>query len=269
MNEGRGVFGTGWNPTEMAYMLHADVTFLAIGRNRPGGAWHMPPHRHTSPELVVVTAGRQWVSCNGGAARTAPAGSVLLFAPGVSHEEGCAATDGLETIFLQFECAGVAAWPALVRDDLGRIRQLAAWLLADRDALLPRECSSADALLGALLAEYLRLCGPRPEPVVERLRAWMREHLDGTVTLDVLARQAGMSKFHLVRQWKRWTGRTPMADMRLHRAHRARELLQTSRLTLKEIAPRVGLNDEITLSRVFRRCFGAAPGALRRPPRAS
>jgi transcriptional regulator GlxA family with amidase domain len=60
------------------------------------------------------------------------------------------------------------------------------------------------------------------------------------------------------------TGLTPMEDLRQLRLEAARDLLLTTDLPLKAIAPRTGLGDEYHLSRLFRRAFGIAPGALRR-----
>ena len=55
-----------------------------------------------------------------------------------------------------------------------------------------------------------------------------------------------------------------MEDLRLIRLAAARDLLLTTALTLKEIAPRCGLGDEFHLARVFSRHFKIPPGAVRR-----
>jgi transcriptional regulator GlxA family with amidase domain len=73
-----------------------------------------------------------------------------------------------------------------------------------------------------------------------------------------------MSKFHFSRRYRQLTGLTPMEDLRQLRLEAARDLLLTTDLPLKAIAPRTGLGDEYHLSRLFRRAFGIAPGELRR-----
>ena len=55
-----------------------------------------------------------------------------------------------------------------------------------------------------------------------------------------------------------------MEDLRLIRLTATRDLLLTTALTLKEIAPRCGLGDEFHLARLFSRHFKIPPGAVRR-----
>jgi AraC-like DNA-binding protein len=55
-----------------------------------------------------------------------------------------------------------------------------------------------------------------------------------------------------------------MADVRAIRAQYARELILGTHLPLKEIAPRAGLGNEYSMSRLFRRVFQMPPGQYRR-----
>jgi transcriptional regulator GlxA family with amidase domain len=55
-----------------------------------------------------------------------------------------------------------------------------------------------------------------------------------------------------------------MRDLQLLRVESAKQLILTTDLPLKAIAPLAGLGDEYRLSRVFRRHLGLPPGALRR-----
>ncbi len=244
------------------------ITSNHIGVNRPGGAWHLPAQTHPYHELVVVMRGRQWVRVTSAAPFDATAGDVVLFPRGCAHEEGCDATDGLETFFIHVTGVDLGAWPRKIHDAEGRIRQLAGWMHVEQRRLGTAANPSAEAFARALLAEYVRLGSTPPEPaLVGELRVYIRKHLTGTLTLDGLARRAGISKYHLIRTWKRLAGRTPMEEIRLLRAAHARDLILTTAMPLKEIAVRAGLNDEITLNRIFRRWLGVTPGSLRHPLR--
>lgn len=59
-----------------------------------------------------------------------------------------------------------------------------------------------------------------------------------------------------------------MEDVRRLRVEEARELIITTNLLLKEIAPLVGLSDEYQLSRLLRRYLGVSTRKLRKsePP---
>jgi transcriptional regulator GlxA family with amidase domain len=54
-----------------------------------------------------------------------------------------------------------------------------------------------------------------------------------------------------------------MEELRRIRLHEARNLLLTQNLSLKEIAPAVGIGDEYQLSKLFRRTFGLSPRDMR------
>ncbi len=237
------------------------MVFGGVGVNCQAGAWHLAAHVHPTHELVVVMKGRQWVRLDGRAPFDARAGDVVLFAAGRAHEEGGDAGDGLETFFFAIDGVDLTLAPAHLHDADGRIRQLVEWMRLEQQRSGPGTSPAADAFARALLAEHARLWETPPEPPLIRD---LRAHLASVLTLDRLARRAGVSKYHLIRTWKRVTGRTPMEEIRVHRAMHARDLILVTALPLKEIAVRAGFNDAITLNRVFRHCFGTTPGALRR-----
>ena len=99
--------------------------------------------------------------------------------------------------------------------------------------------------------------------MVKRVRDLMAASVSHKVSLQELADAAELSRYHFARTYRRWTGRTPMKDLQLMRVKHAHHLILTTNLPQKEIARRCGLGNVYYLSRVFRRHFGASPGALR------
>ena len=239
--------------------------FLSVGHLLPAAGWKMAAHFHPFHELIIVVAGRIGVEINGQTIEAGP-GEILWYPQGVSHREWTDPKDPVESFFIGFECPGLPV-PAVLHepDDQGRIQALARWLYAERETRTSVAPSSVEsAFLQAILAEYHRLTMRQENPLVARLRAYMRQHLARRISLDVLAAHAGMSKFHFVRRYKELTGRTPMQDLQHLRIQAARDLLLTTNLPLKEISPRTGLGDEYHLSRLFRTHFHTSPGTLRR-----
>ena len=96
------------------------------------------------------------------------------------------------------------------------------------------------------------------------VRQYVQQHMAQPLTVDLLARHAGMSKFHFIRRYRQLTGRSPMADVRLIRVQQARALILSSGQPLKAVAPLVGLGTEAALYRLFRRYLHITPGQLRR-----
>src|SRR5688572_8226364 len=68
-----------------------------------------------------------------------------------------------------------------------------------------------------------------------------------------------MRKWRLCRVFRSETGMSPIQYLRSVRMERARELLQTSFLSVREIARQAGLGDHSHFSRDFKRTYGSTP----------
>ncbi|WP_088105318.1 AraC family transcriptional regulator [Halalkalibacter urbisdiaboli] len=84
-------------------------------------------------------------------------------------------------------------------------------------------------------------------------------HYQENITLERLARMAGMSVSHYSRLFKKFIGYSPMDYLRHVRMDRAKELIVLSDSRLKEIAQSVGYHDEFFFSRTFKKVVGVSP----------
>jgi len=249
--------------SEIAVENLANSEYLYAGRLREPAAWAMKAHAHPHHELVVVIRGRERVVLLGETIIARP-GEFLLYPPCAVHEEGAEGDAPLETVFVGFQWTRYReGMPLHKRDDRGRIQELAAWLEAEHEAYFPGAAAFRQALLDALLAEYLRLAAHQEHQTVQKVRAFIRGRIDCPLTLENLAQCAGMSKYHLIRTYRALTGLTPMEDARRIRVEAARRLLLTTDLPLKTIAPRVGFANEYHLSRLLRSRLGVGARELR------
>lgn len=94
--------------------------------------------------------------------------------------------------------------------------------------------------------------------------AHLREHLDSSVTLDQLAVAAGLSKFHLLRAFKRHCGETPARRLARYRMEEGRRLLATTRESVSAVAFACGYGNPAHFATAFRRAFGMSPTDYRR-----
>jgi AraC-like DNA-binding protein len=248
-------------------MKYPPSKMVSIGHNTPKGRWHIESHHHPYCEMIVVTDGYEDVLVQGRKLR-AMIGDVLLFKPEVAHEEWSGVEEPLKTYHLSFRWNGdISDWPLQSVDEYGRIRLLSSWLYAGRDIALPETRAAEDAFFHALVREFLRLRGQQEDPLVASVRRFVRRNIGTPLTVGRLAQQAGMSKFHFIRRYRQLTGRSPMQDVRMIRLAHARDMILTSNLPLKAIAPMAGLGDEISLYRLFRRYLNMTPGQIRRSVR--
>ena len=92
---------------------------------------------------------------------------------------------------------------------------------------------------------------------------FMSEHLDEALKVGQLARLANLSPAHFAVVFKEQTGTTPREYLHLLRMHRAREWLFGTRMPLKEIAGRLGYQDQFHFSRKFKAFSGLSPSRYR------
>lgn len=94
---------------------------------------------------------------------------------------------------------------------------------------------------------------------LNRARSYIAENLGERFTLDDLARQAGVSRFHFARLFRVSTGDSPMAYLLKSRIERAKQMLLHEQRPVCEIAAALGFCDQSHLTRTFRRMTGVTP----------
>ncbi len=241
-----------------------DYNVVHVGRLQPDATWHMQGHHHPFHELIVPVRGLIRVRVNHHEHACAP-GTVLLYPAGVVHEEWSDPDAVLESYFVAFRCSELHADDLSTSEDPdGRIRQILRWMLQDQRALNPGGETILRHYLHLLIALFKQGWQPIENDWVQKILAHARHHLNDPLSLDDLAQEAGFSRFHFVREYRKLTGRTPMADVRRIRADYARELILTTGMPLKEVATAAGFANEYTLSRTFRALFNMPPGEFRR-----
>src|SRR5215831_13419027 len=125
---------------------------------------------------------------------------------------------------------------------------------------------------------------------VEAIRAWLKDQPQGAAgwlgalrdpsigaalglihkspekrwTVAMLAAQVGMSRSPFAARFMALVGQSPMSYLKRWRLQRAAQLLQDHKLSLSDIAERVGYESSAPLSRVFKREFGVSPAQYRR-----
>lgn len=248
-----------------------DCEFLHAGEYQQQAGWRLQPRSHSHHELLVVREGTLRAKVQD-QELVLEVGQALLLAPSVVHEEW--AQDGpVRLLSIGFRWSGYRpGMPRVLRDDKKRLGELAEWLWSERHAKFQDARLFRAQMMRTLLCEYLRLSeqsGWEPQeldpenPIVHNVRRFIHEHMSEHFTLDDLAAQAKMSKFYFARAYRSLTGLSPMDHARLIRLEAARELLLTTNLPLKSIAPRVGFASEFHLSRLLRARLGVGARQIR------
>lgn len=93
---------------------------------------------------------------------------------------------------------------------------------------------------------------------------WATEHLDQPLTVAQLARRAGMSQRTFFRRLHDATGSTPLQWLLARRVAHAQALLETTSLSVEQVAARCGLGTGTNLRRHFTAHVGVTPTDHRR-----
>ncbi|MFE2724958.1 GlxA family transcriptional regulator [Kitasatospora sp. NPDC059327] len=109
-----------------------------------------------------------------------------------------------------------------------------------------------------------------PHPAVDTgagaaaVRAWALEHLDQPLPLRRLADRAGMSVRTFTRRFREETGSSPGEWLTVQRTERARQLLESTDMTIDQVARQAGFGTAASLRLRLRGRLDVAPSAYRR-----
>lgn len=238
-------------------------------------------HTHATYVVALITAGCERVQV-GRETVLAPAGSMLVVNPEEWHDGEAGADDGwsYRTFYPQTGfMAGIAAelggdgppaFPQAVLDDPALAAAIAqAHRLSETADIVAAE----QAMLAALRQLILRHADRRGRPeMVERSGArrrvaLYREIIEAGLGADLdlrhLADAAGVTRFQVIRDFRRVAGLTPAAFIRDRRLRHAIRLIEGG-AGLAEAALGAGFADQSHLSRLFRATQGFTPGMLKR-----
>lgn len=156
---------------------------------------------------------------------------------------------------------------------IGRLVQT---FLAEME-MKPHPCQvlMVDALSIAIAAHLLRRYNTfgieEPDRVrmlgrleMARLTAFIEDNLHRSITLEDLAGQVNVSRFHFCRIFKKSTGVTAFSFVEQCRIRRAQVLIVETNLSLAEISLMVGFADQSHLTRRFHFHVGCTPAAYAR-----
>lgn len=259
--------------------LARDLYPLGFGHYPHARGHRMARDSHDDCLLLYCTAGRGWLETDDGREDIA-AGTLVVLPPGVAHRYAADARDPWSLWWVHFNGEALPAMLELLGP--GERRAVAiglqAGLVSEFRALLAAQQTgyAIDAWVHAaarlrvlltLIAMKLPRAGEaRSERLdVERVTAWMREHVGRPVELSELAAAtSGLSIFHFSRRFRAATGMAPIQYFIHLRMEHACRLLDLSGEPVHAVARRLGYDDPYYFSRLFRKVIGVSPSDYRK-----
>ena len=103
------------------------------------------------------------------------------------------------------------------------------------------------------------------EQIVQKVMIYLRENYSEQIDFASVAEAHAISAPYLSRLFHEYAGISPSQYLTGYRMEQAKKLLRDSRLTIGEIAARVGYPDPFHFSKVFKNKVGVSPSQFRQP----
>ena len=97
---------------------------------------------------------------------------------------------------------------------------------------------------------------------IKRIRIFIRDNLEKSITLNMLANELNLSPFHFAKMFKISFGQTPAQYTINCRIERIKELLKTTN-SLADISSLAGFCHQSHMTALFKRQYGITPSAVR------
>ena len=225
-------------------------------------------HTHANAYISFVRAG-SYTERVGHATRRCESSSLLLHAPGETHENRFHG-ERVQLLRIEAVASDLLAEPAVSMTG-GSIRSERASLLChsmlreleDPDDLTPLALQGLAYELVAALARTHRDDASRGPTWLRRIDVLLIETFADPLDLTAMARTVNVHPVHLARTFRKYRGQTVgmrLRDLRLEQACRA---LVQSHATVGEIAHACGFADQSHLTRLMRRRMGTSPSRFR------
>jgi AraC-like DNA-binding protein len=228
-----------------------------------------PPHFHETFAIGVVETGETRLRTHRGVWIGGP-GTILAFAPGEIHGADPLTADGYtyrmlypsESFMREAGMTGAMFTRPVIEDAV-----IARALLEAHEPLMNGSDSvRAESRMRIALEALVRGYDARGTPdqsasaaVVTRAQAYLRNRFAERVRLASLAEECGVSRFQIIRRFRRVTGVTPFTYLAQIRVNRAQAMLSNG-CSLSDVAYSCGFSDQSHMTRAFKQAVGMPPG---------
>lgn len=272
----------------LLYCVDTGCTVVEPGtRYPPNLKSHPPEYRadlHTGRvigeyQFVYISHGKGFFRCEGVSRSEITPGTVFLLFPGVWHSYAPDPETGWDEYWVGFKGDYVdqlrnngildptdpvhhIGWHASIEERFAEIFQIA------NEELPGFQLEMASAILHLLTQLHCivlrRETSDESQQLVERARLHMQQNVMGTLETESLLNDLGVSYSTLLSVFKHYTGLSPYQYFIQLKLHKAREFLQDTSLSVKEVSHRLAFDNQYYFSRLFKRKTGVSPSVWQR-----
>ena len=101
------------------------------------------------------------------------------------------------------------------------------------------------------------------DTAILRVQLWLQTMPTESINIDIMANKAKLGQRTFLRRFQKLTGLTPTEYIQHLKVQKARELLEFTKLSMKEISWKVGYEDTGAFRKIFKKLIGLSPADYR------
>lgn len=265
------------------YTFHLKPRLLYSGYLCKSDDWHEKEHSHEFAEIIFILDGRGAVYVNG-VGHSLKKGDLVIYNAGVTHYETSDPKEPLEAQFVAFDkfeitdlepnCFLPPHYDFLYHtedmyDDFRKYFNTIIEETINKKQFYAEIAQNASHTLIMYLFRMLNRTEGTNE-LLHRNEALMRAmryidaHFSEDISLDVIAEQCYINKYHLSHLFAKYEGTTVGKYILAKRLDEAKRLLHFNELSVMEISQQSGFNDLSYFCRAFKKEVGSTPRQYRK-----
>lgn len=261
-----------------SYTIRGTANLLNVARSKYGGDWHSVPHTHNHTELFFIVSGKGQFLIQD-EVFPVDVNNLVIINPNVLHTEASLNAQPLEYIVLGIDGVELATnensnGQFCILDHFSSV-EISSCL---RNILREMELKNTgykdicQAYMEILIIRLMRNTAltVQNEPQIASgnrqcaaVKRYIDLHFKEALTLDQLAEEVHMNKYHLSHSFKREYGVSPINYLISRRIEESKYLLIETDLSMSQIAQLLGFSSLSYFSQVFRKSQGSSPMEFR------
>ena len=244
-------------------------------RTKPG---YFTERMHLPSYLILYTQSGNGVLEIGGEAYPVPPGSILYIDCMERHRYAPADGKPWEFFWVHFngatsegyhQCFRSCSAPVVSDMEAHGVKEIMEQIVSVNRVKQQQNELINSGLLVELMTRIILRSAPKytqaeiPAQMREVIR-FLERHFDQPLTLDALSDRFSISKYHLSREFKKYTGYSPLEYLIQYRVSRAKELLKGHDLSIAQISESVGIPAENHFCALYKSREGCTPRAYRK-----
>lgn len=239
------------------------IKLLACSRSKKETKWAPDNHSHPYFEFIYFFNAKAQIDLPDGQFNLVPF-DVVVYPPGIMHHEFPDLQYSQEILCIAAYIEGLNQWNSSFH--ISDTNGILGWLFEQCYKEYKEKQENYEEVIinyiQAIITHINRNLNASKKQTIDIINSCIRfihEHYQESISMEQLASISCVSKSYLSRLFLKKTGMSPLRYLNYIRIDVSKKLLMDSKLSIRDIAAKVGFNDPLYFSRVFKKISGVAP----------